>query len=326
MVAAGLAGCLGGGGETVQTTDEGPSGPAEVTEDTGAVTGVIMDEEGLPQQSAVVAIQKEGIEARETQTDEGGRFTISNVEPGTWQIFVQKLGFKSMGRSVDVVAGEVTNIELVLEPVPVEEPHSLTQIQEGNIQCSVRAYPGAPLWGAGVVGLAPGWYTGVAVCAIAPIPTLPDDNFLLNWEIPSENANEVLLEMTWESTQSFGRTLSVVLEHPDHINDGTPTYGDVTGPSPLIVYANEAKIQNITEQNSEDDCIESKCEFTTRVFAAANFTELDWPTDPPTVPVFGQMHERLLDVGVVLDQRFEQYLTSFHFQAKPDGFTALPNA
>ncbi len=322
MVTIGLAGCIGGGGDDLQTANDDPSGPAEVTEDTGGLSGTVTDEEGLPVEGAQVALQSPGKEGLETTTDESGFFSFSNVAPGTWQLFIQKLGFDSVGRQVSVNAGQVTEVQEALAAVAVEEPHAITQIQDGNIQCSIRFYPGVPLTGI----VAPGWYTGVAVCAIAPIPTLPEDKFLLSWEIPEENANEVLLEMTWQSTQALGRTLSVALEHPSHINDGTQTYGDLTGPSPLIVYASEAKIQNVTEENDEDDCVESKCNFTTRVFAAANFTELDWPTDPPTAPVFGQMHERLLDAGFVLDQKFTQYLTSFHFQQKPDAFTALPNA
>jgi hypothetical protein len=317
MMAA--AGCVGA--DEPQQTDSDAAGPAGFGDETGAVSGTILDDQGLPVSGAEVALIK-GADQKTTVTDEAGSFSFSNVAPGAYQLFVQKLGFDSVGKNVDVTLGNVAQVEITIIPVAIQEPHPNTQILDGNVQCSVRAYPGAPLTGV----VAPGWYTGVAVCSAVPLPALPEDKFLLEWSVNEENAQELLLEMTWESTQSTGRSLGVVVEYDGHINDGTETFGSLSGFSPLIVYAHEGKMQSVYESNGETSCMETKCNLVTRVFAEANTTELDWPTEPPTVPVFGQMHDRLLDVGLVVDQRFTQYLTTFHFQGKPEGFTAVQDA
>lgn len=335
MVAAGLAGCLGGG-DTTGTGDD-PSEPV-VTEETGAIRGVVTDEEGLPVEGAAVAAQLEGQTVKETTTDESGEYVLGNLDPGTYRVFVQALGHDAAGRDANVVAGEETTLDFTLGAVAVQEAHQTTYTQVGHIQCSTRAYPGVPL--AGFID--PGWYTGVAVCGVPgvfglpPAPVGSPDKFILFYNLDEANTEELYLEMTWESTQSLGRGLSVIMELNDTANvEGIPPLGSDTGESPLFVHADRADMyatENATERAQENDtdvpeqhCLEDMCEIQTRAFAEANTTNLDWPTDPPDVPVVGPPPDRLLDVGVVFDQRFDQYLTSFHFQEKPEGYTALPN-
>ncbi len=119
MTAVTLAGCTGGG--DVQGTGDEPSGP-QFTEDTGAIRGTITDAELLPLEEAQVAIL--GLDgAHSTTTDDSGAFVLSNVAPGTHTVAVQKLGFTSQAKKVDVVAAEETFVEIMLEPIPVEEPY-----------------------------------------------------------------------------------------------------------------------------------------------------------------------------------------------------------
>jgi hypothetical protein len=314
-----LAGCIGVDDADPTSDQDQQTGPAEFTEDTGAVSGTVLDDQGLPVEKGQVALAGDGFEEA-TTTDEAGRFAFSNVDPGSYRLFINALGYESVGKNVDVVVGEVTTVEVLLEPVAVAEPHAETQIGEGKVACSVRAYPGVPL--AGVIE--PGWYTGVAVCGLPVISDLREDQFLIIYEIP-EGAQELYVEMEWESNQATGKGLSVVLEHSGHANDPDYTFGSDIGESPLFILADEETMAQVAN-TSEIDCLQETCELYTRVFAAANTTNLDWPTDPPDVPVFGPMHKRMLDVGIVWEQRFTQYLTSFHNQTRPEDFTALQDA
>jgi hypothetical protein len=295
-------------------TGNEPAGPAQFTEDTGAIEGSIIDDQALPVAGVEVVIQE--LE-RSTRTDESGRFVFNNVEPGAYTILFSKLGFEAKGQTVNVAAGQATAVEVMLDPIAVDTPYHQTIIQEGRVGCGVRFYPGAPLVGVGD----PGWYTGVAVCGVYPV--FPDQ-FLLTWDLPA-TATEINVDMEWQSNQALGRGLSVVLEHNGHANDADYTFGGDVGESPLMVYADTDKMLAV-ENTSGISCFDDGCPLYSRVFASANTTNLDWPTEPPTVPVFGQMHKRLLDAGIVQDQPFTQYLTHFHLMTKPDGFTALPGA
>jgi hypothetical protein len=314
-----LAGCTGNGGPGAAT---GPTAPGSTFGDdapgTARIIGVVLDEEQLPVEGVEVGIRRQGendVFGRAT-TDGAGSFAFYGLEAGAYSVLAGKIGYAAGARNVQIADGETAEVEIVLKLVASQGPYAKTQIQQGNIQCSSRTYPGVPL--AGIVS--PGWYTGVAICAIVGVPGLPPDKFLLNWEAP-DGAEEFLLEMQWTSTQATGKGLQVALEHQGHINDGTPIYGSKVGPSPLAVYVNQDRM-GIVRDAIKVDCRESKCNLVTRVFAAANTTELYMPVDPPAVPVFGAPPKKV-DAGFVLDQKFDQYLTTFHYQTRPKDYTAL---
>jgi hypothetical protein len=324
LTTATLAGCVGSD-SSVSGDDqlEVASGPAGFSDTTGGLEGLVTDDQQTPLAGAKVGIGPSASQiTKEIATSSAGFYSFSNLEPGRYVVVAVALGHESRAKSIEIQAGGVKRQDFELAGQKLAVPHSPTLILYGNIQCSVRAYPGVPL---GVL-VAPGWYTGVAVCNVAGIPTLPPDKFLLTWTLAENATRELLMEMTWDSTQALGRTLSVNLERTGHINDGTKIYGNAVGPDPLKIYANETTMAEVSASNGEASCMEVKCGLTTRVFAAANLTNLDWPTDPPSAPVFGPMHKRMVDFGFTLDQKFTQYLTSFHYQTMPAGFSALPDA
>lgn len=309
------AGCVGSQAAPRQAPDDAaPAPPPKFTDDTGAIVGIVSDEEGVGLEGVEVGLVELQVS---TQTDLGGAFTLSEIAPGGYSLVAQKLGYESSARKITVEAGTIAEAHLQLLALPVEEAYHATKIENGNVQCSVRAYPGVPTGGTG--GLPP-WVTGVAVCGLVSLPGFAPDRFLINYEWP-ENTQEVLLEMEWKSTQALGRGLSVVLEHQGHPNDAKYTFGRDTGPSPLIVDVNETKMLNVSE-TSGIECLESKCKVYTRVFAEANTTDMGFPVPPPDLPVLGRPPNKI-DAGFTLDQRFTQYMTTFHFQTKPAGFTAL---
>ncbi|HLE47164.1 MAG TPA: carboxypeptidase regulatory-like domain-containing protein, partial [Candidatus Thermoplasmatota archaeon] len=220
MVLFAVAGCVDEGVGQAGSANQpiAPAKPAEVSDDAGGLQGFVLNEEALPVEGAIVAIPAHNLS---TTADASGRYSLSLIPPGKQNLFVSALGYESLGRSVDIVAGNVQEITFQLVQVGVVEWFPDTKVEAGNIQCSVRAYPGVPTGG---VGGLPMWVTGVAVCGAVSPPTSPPDRFLINFNW-KDAAQEVLLEMEWKSTQTLGKELGVPLEHQGHPNDAKFTFG-----------------------------------------------------------------------------------------------------
>lgn len=318
------AGCIAGQSVSPAAQSQGAqpppeaAPPAEFDEGTGALSGRVINEEGLPIAGATAALQE--IQAQSV-ADVQGLFTFSTLAPGEYTLFVQQLGYESTARRVTVVAGDITHVNLQLVAVAIDEPYYETIVEKGNVQCSVRAYPGVPTTGAG--GLPP-WVTGVAVCGLTSLPGFAPDRFLIRYEIP-ETVGEMLVEMEWTSTQAAGNALSFVLEHSCCANSPANTFGRDEGRSPLSVHANETIMQSVAE-SSEKDCFADGCQLMTRVFAEAETTGITTPVPlGPFPPPLGDPRDRV-DVGLTFDQRFTQYFTHFHNMVMPGGFSALADA
>src|SRR5687767_861099 len=104
------AGCVGDGG----TASERSSTPASdvhepgalLADGAGAIAGTVVNEETAPVVGALV-----GLDATQTTTtDEAGRFSFKAVPPGSHELQIQALGYASIGRAVDVIEGEVTQL------------------------------------------------------------------------------------------------------------------------------------------------------------------------------------------------------------------------
>lgn len=105
-------------------TQESPTDPAPeptVTADTGSISGLVVSNELAPLSGAIVGLLERPELA--ATTDEGGRFTFNDVEPGGYSVVAQKLGYDSAARKITVVAGEVAEVEFVLKPIPTDEPY-----------------------------------------------------------------------------------------------------------------------------------------------------------------------------------------------------------
>lgn len=110
-----LAGCVGGDGDVADTT---PSQTPEASDDTGAIAGVVLNAELLPIEGADVALQEL---TNVTKTDANGNFTFNDLAPGEYTLVVQRLGFESVAKAIDVTLGEITNVEVILEPIAPKE-------------------------------------------------------------------------------------------------------------------------------------------------------------------------------------------------------------
>lgn len=125
-----LAGCAD---EGTTPTEDGPR--LDVTDDTGGIRGVVVDQAITPVVGATVAIRSLDIE---TATDDEGLFTFSGLEPGTYFLHVDKLLYDGAQTSVDVEAGvaepKVVNIRItkLITAAPYVETHQF----EGFYECA----------------------------------------------------------------------------------------------------------------------------------------------------------------------------------------------
>jgi iron complex outermembrane receptor protein len=86
----------------------------------GTVEGVVVSSEGAePIADAMVGIFGMG---RHVTTDSAGRFTLSEVKFGSQRVEVRAIGYQPSAHAVTVVPGDVTRVELRLQPAVVNLP------------------------------------------------------------------------------------------------------------------------------------------------------------------------------------------------------------
>lgn len=129
-----LAGCAGGASDVAET----PTPTTDPTDDTGGIEGRVLNTEQLPVPDAEVAV----LEAEQSAvTDEDGTFAFNDLDPGSYRLVVQKLGYDSAARAITVAAGQVIEIEFALEAITVTpDPFTDVLIFDGFIQCGVNPY------------------------------------------------------------------------------------------------------------------------------------------------------------------------------------------
>ncbi|MBI2076754.1 MAG: carboxypeptidase regulatory-like domain-containing protein [Euryarchaeota archaeon] len=111
-----LAGCVDEGPTSTASVSPTQAPEATTTADTGAVKGTVVTDEMAPIPHAVVGM----LETKaQTTTDAAGAFAMNDLLPGKYSIVVQALGFREDAKKIDVLAGEVTEVRMVLEPIEI---------------------------------------------------------------------------------------------------------------------------------------------------------------------------------------------------------------
>jgi len=289
--------------------------------DGGRIVGLVVDEEQNPLFEAEVGLQGPGGMAAKALTDAAGGFAILGVEPGQYTLLATKLAYEPSAQQIIINAGDELTPTIPLKALAATGPYPKVQEQDGYLQCTVRVSPGAPV----PAGLPAGWYTGVNTCGVVCIatclPIWPEDKFALEFTVNETGTQELFLDMQWTSTQSLGKALSVVLEVPGHPNEKAALYGQAVGPSALHIYTPAARATEVWTA-LKLDCPNTGCKYATRVFGSANVTNFDIPAEPPVVPIVGAPSKRI-DAGWVMDQKFQQFFTTFHNMEKPPEYSAL---
>jgi len=130
-VAIGLLGLLVLSGCGVQEMEPiqppTPPTPPTVTQ----VTGKVVDDAGAPVSGAKVNLIKAGVIVGTTTTDDQGSYTFLNVQPGIYQITVEKSGYTSGSAQAVITASAAAVSAITINPIS-----SVPTYQSGIIQAT----------------------------------------------------------------------------------------------------------------------------------------------------------------------------------------------
>lgn len=282
-----LAGCAAGGtGSDVGSPADGPSGPGAAPGDaTGVVRGLVVDDVFSPLDGASVGITELDL-LRATNGE--GFFEFGDVAPGTYTVAAQKLGYSSAAKRVEVVAGQVTEVNLALAVVEIVEPFVDVKNWEGFIECQIG--------------------TAAVLANCVPIQNILNQNDLPNptnteqigFFLVEEPRNETiggLYELLWEKATAYTADELFLSIEPENTGLGGGYESD-SGPSVLRVEVTDNEPYTSVDPSDPDND-----EVQVRVFAAGR--------TPPTL---------------VLQQRFTVWSSVFYFAHPGEAYSALGDA
>lgn len=128
-----FAGCI-------QAESSGPStetktGPASFDESSGGIDGLVTDTELQPVAGVLVGILPNELlpQGASTSSDASGHFALSLVPPGKYTLQASALGYDAASKIVEVSAGQLTTVSLIVDKLASEDPFSETQVITGTL-------------------------------------------------------------------------------------------------------------------------------------------------------------------------------------------------
>lgn len=214
LLVVSLAGCSekGSSGNEDPTFEDFEDEP--VAKDEGVIRGVVLDESIQPIVDATVKVGNTELEA---QTNENGAFQFSKLQPGEYFLSVQKVGYKPIQTSVNVVGGVAAPdvVKIQLPRAPGTEPVGVYSKFDGYIGCAAQAANR-------VIN---------NICGIEGID--PDEHQVFEFG-RTDTPTIVQTELIWEFTQTFGERLGTIQYLVEENGDLGDRQGNIWGTSPLI--------------------------------------------------------------------------------------------
>ena len=109
---------------------------------TGTIAGTVQDNAGAVVPAIAVKIANAAGAAQNASTDEKGEYKLAGLAPGVYTVSVSLQGFKDFqAKGVNVAAGQVTKLDVTLEPASVSEKvtvegNAVTQVEQQTAQIS----------------------------------------------------------------------------------------------------------------------------------------------------------------------------------------------
>ena len=124
VLLASLAACVDANGLEASEGSASPTVEAAaptVDAATGSISGIIVDDEARPVANVKAALIEVAVE---TKSDASGRFTFNELPPQSYRLVVERLGYESVARKVEVSAGQVANLSITMKALVVDaEPY-----------------------------------------------------------------------------------------------------------------------------------------------------------------------------------------------------------
>lgn len=230
VLSATLAGCTNGGTPESQEPNPEAFDNVQVTDDTGAIRGIVFDDSITPIEGVLVSL----VNGANKTTDKDGAFVFNTLAPGDYFLQASKAGYLGVQQSVTVVAGQkdppITKIKLAID---VEnQPYAELLQWTGFFGCGFGTNGGG-LRSTGVNPCA----ADALVCDVAGVCLLNTANTHTFNFGGSSVPDFAQAEMLWEGTQSFGNSLNLGWH-----DEGTSDFKSISGESPLILPTNRTEI------------------------------------------------------------------------------------
>jgi hypothetical protein len=277
-----LAGCA--------TPDPGVLGPrnADVGAENGGpvLRGVVVDTELVPIANATIVLPDIDLA---TMSDGTGGFELGLPYAGTHTAIFEKIGYRTVVRSVEIHETPTDRLIVTLEPIALDVPYHETLIEVTYTQCWLSAGP-----------------AGVPCIGFIDYLTnqqLSDDKSTVNFKVDKPGLAALLIELTF-LPQNLGHDAVIVVREPGSIYSGAQKSWLLQyGGSPIRALLVPGEVGE-----GGDDPFEEP--------PGTEYMALigGWNTNN-SIPSFG-LH---------LDFRTEDYFTFFYNRMPSPGFTVLPD-
>jgi hypothetical protein len=288
-----LAGCAGGKAPVAETAE--PSSVLDAGDEAsgGDLVGNVVDDQIQPLSNVDVALIDTEFAVK---TDAAGAFEFRNLPAGSHKIAAQRLGYSSVLRSVDIVAGETLELTLTLTATAIKEPWA-------DVQGPFAGFSNCEF---GTAAL-----TGPCLGVNAIYGAQPNEKGQFPFKMHDETTS-LVAEMRWsQSTAATAQSNGLQFSYQGRSTSHYWCWG--AGNSPV-------KIQYNWEDN---ECISSGAHPKQQAAASA-------PTEKQTL--FVRLSHPFRPVGstsdpapviVTVQQKFEMVYTLFQNQLPPEDYSAL---
>jgi hypothetical protein len=290
LAAALLAGCASKASDAPTGGSIPDPGEVKVTQTTGGIRGVVVDQAIRPLAGATVTVTGAGVN-RTLATDASGTFTVADLKPGTYILKASKPLYDTQQQAIEVKAGvapPVTKIQL--NQVVFAKPYLQTLKFKGFIACSFNAV--LPVVG-GILSEECGEGVGVP-CTQDPAPCgrvggQANNHIQFDFTVDNPSAQSLVVEQYWQPTSEAGKAFYTPVSLGWHCDPtcGGKTFLALDGVSPLL-----GRVDG-------DELVKLNLNATSKV---STFT---WAS-PATTPV-----------GTVLNQDFQEFVTISYYLPLP---------
>ncbi len=305
LVAVALAGCAEDAGEIAGAEDGlGQDLQVEVTDDTGGIRGVVVNDAIVPVAGATVALLNTELT---TTTDENGGFAFSRVTPGTYFGTVTKGGHEEVQFGVEVVAGveEPEIVKVQLNRLFQADPYMHTIYAAGFFTCSQAGMPGY------VYSSSPCHSFFVIDLDDYGVELEQERDFHANVEAGWQT---LIFEMSWETTAqgtSERMGMSVSTYKPER--NTNHWFASVASENPMRFQLDVGEMHATAQEGSgpmgpipAEGMVDMSYYISVR--PPADAACVLWWCAPP---------------GLALDQSFETWHTQFYYAGAPEGWSVL---
>ncbi len=301
MMAVGLAGCVGGGSDTLGGTD------LPMQDDEARLAGTVTDAELRPVAGANISF--EGLDDLLVVTGSAGTFNVS-VPAGSYRVLVEAEGFFRARQDVSLAAGDVTEIHLTLEELPSQVPYLAVSPLAGFSVCDIALFLAVTTWEA---------LTGQDCPLGDPVRSVIQ-NVEASWRY-------AVVEQTWETADSF----ALYVADDQNCLTSDPCYAILFGGTPPIrvdLAPNDPELASQYASDGEAQPPEGAWEMWANVIYIGMYQD-QWGgiTSDPICRGLINYSPGCPSWGVSTGIPFDIYVSVFNWErpADPNAYTALPD-